>query len=96
MGRLSWRRRWYGPGEVGRGRSESPREGVVSNFDQSANCEGVHAGIGMMLGHGRTPMSETNQFWQYVRPPDWRMVFAWLVLTFVATVIYFFPIAASG
>ncbi|MGB6540574.1 MAG: hypothetical protein WBF03_06810 [Xanthobacteraceae bacterium] len=38
-------------------------------------------------------MSETGQFWQYVRPPDWRMVFAWLVLTFVATVIYFFPIA---
>ena len=24
---------------------------------------------------------------------DWRMVFAWLVLTFLATVIYFLPVA---
>jgi hypothetical protein len=39
------------------------------------------------------PMSETDQFWQSVNLPDWRMVFAWLVLTLLATVIYFFPIA---
>jgi hypothetical protein len=63
----------------------------VSNFDQSANCQGVHAGIGM-LGHGRMPMSETDQFWEYAKLPDRRIVFAWLVLTFVATVIYFFRI----
>ena len=29
----------------------------------------------------------------YARLPDWRMVLAWLVLTFLATVIYFFPVA---
>jgi hypothetical protein len=29
----------------------------------------------------------------YAKLPDWRMVFAWLVLTFVATVFYFFPAA---
>jgi hypothetical protein len=38
-------------------------------------------------------MSETDQFWQYAKLPDWRVVFAWLMLTFVAAVIYFFPIA---
>jgi hypothetical protein len=39
------------------------------------------------------PMSGTDQFWQYAKLPDRRIVFAWLVLTSVATVIYFFPIA---
>jgi hypothetical protein len=29
----------------------------------------------------------------YAKLPDWRMVFAWLVLTFLATVFYFFPAA---
>ena len=38
-------------------------------------------------------MSETDQFWQNAKLPDWRVVFAWLMLTFVAAVIYFFPIA---
>ena len=38
-------------------------------------------------------MSETDQFWQYAKLPDRPAVFAWLVLTFVAAVIYFFPIA---
>jgi hypothetical protein len=29
----------------------------------------------------------------YAKLPDWRMLLAWLVLTFLATVIYFFPAA---
>ena len=29
----------------------------------------------------------------FARLPDWRMLLAWLVLTFLATVIYFFPVA---
>ena len=29
----------------------------------------------------------------YAKLPDWRMVLAWLMLSFVATVIYFFPVA---
>jgi hypothetical protein len=29
----------------------------------------------------------------YAKLPDWRMVLAWLVLTFLATVIYFLPVA---
>jgi hypothetical protein len=29
----------------------------------------------------------------YERLPDWRMVLAWLVLTFLGAVVYFFPVA---
>jgi hypothetical protein len=29
----------------------------------------------------------------YEKLPDWRMVLTWLVLTFVAAVAYFFPVA---
>jgi hypothetical protein len=30
---------------------------------------------------------------RYAKLPDWRMIFAWLVLTFLATVVYFLPVA---
>jgi hypothetical protein len=29
----------------------------------------------------------------YAKLPEWRMVLAWLALTFLAAVAYFFPIA---
>jgi hypothetical protein len=29
----------------------------------------------------------------YAKLPDWRMLLAWLVLTFIASMIYFFPAA---
>ena len=30
---------------------------------------------------------------RYAKLPDWRIVLAWLVLTFIAWLIYFFPAA---